>query len=63
MTPKDVLAMVKEKGAKVVDLRFMDFPGVWQHFTIPLSELTESCFEDGFGFGARRRNGKNGSFL
>ena len=50
MTPKDVLAMVKEKGAKVVDLRFMDFPGVWQHFTIPLSELTESCFEDGFGF-------------
>ena len=50
MTPKDVLEMVKEKGARVVDLRFMDFPGVWQHFTIPLSELTESCFDDGFGF-------------
>jgi len=50
MTPKNVLEMVNEKGARVVDLRFMDFPGVWQHFTIPLSELTESCFEDGFGF-------------
>ncbi len=50
MTPKDVLEMVKAEGARVVDLRFMDFPGVWQHFTVPLSELTESCFEDGFGF-------------
>jgi len=50
MTPKDVLAMAKEKGARVVDLRFMDFPGIWQHFTVPLCELTESSFEDGFGF-------------
>jgi len=50
MTPKEVLEMVKEKEAKVIDLRFMDFPGVWQHFTIPISELDESGFEDGFGF-------------
>ena len=50
MTPKQVLEMAKEKGAKVVDLRFMDFPGVWQHFTVPMSELEESSFEDGFGF-------------
>ena len=50
MTPKQVLEMAKEKGAKVVDLRFMDFPGVWQHFTVPISELEESSFEDGFGF-------------
>lgn len=50
MTPKDVLAMAKEKNARVIDLRFMDFPGVWQHFTVPLSELTESSFEDGYGF-------------
>ncbi len=42
--------MAKEKGAKVVDLRFMDFPGVWQHFTVPLRELEESSFEEGFGF-------------
>jgi glutamine synthetase len=50
MTPKDVLEMIKEKGARVVDLRFLDFPGVWQHFTVPVSELDESSFEDGFGF-------------
>ena len=50
MTPKQVLEMAKEKGAKVVDLRFMDFPGVWQHFTVPIGELEESSFEDGFGF-------------
>ncbi len=50
MTPKQVLDMAKENQAKVVDLRFMDFPGVWQHFTVPLGELDESSFEDGFGF-------------
>jgi len=50
MTPTEVLDMAKENGAKVVDLRFMDFPGLWQHFTVPISELEESSFEDGFGF-------------
>ncbi|MBW2011494.1 MAG: type I glutamate--ammonia ligase [Deltaproteobacteria bacterium] len=50
MTPKEVLEMAKENGAKVVDIRFLDFPGVWQHFTVPLSELDESAFEEGFGF-------------
>jgi glutamine synthetase len=50
MTPKEVLDMAKENGAKVVDLRFMDFPGLWQHFTVPMSELEVSSFEDGFGF-------------
>ena len=50
MTPKEVLDMAKENGAVVVDLRFMDFPGLWQHFTVPIGELEESSFEDGFGF-------------
>ncbi|MDM8525935.1 type I glutamate--ammonia ligase, partial [Desulfococcaceae bacterium HSG8] len=50
MKSSDVLAMAKEEKAKVVDLRFMDFPGVWQHFTVPMSELEESSFEDGYGF-------------
>jgi len=50
MTPKEVLGMAKENGAKVVDLRFMDFPGIWQHFSVPIRELEESSFEDGFGF-------------
>lgn len=50
MTPKEVLAFCRERGVKSVDLRFMDFPGVWQHFTIPLNVLTEDVFEDGLGF-------------
>jgi len=50
MTPKEVLELAKKNAAKVVDLRFLDFPGVWQHFTVPIGELKESSFEDGFGF-------------
>ncbi|MCP3951762.1 MAG: type I glutamate--ammonia ligase [Desulfobacterales bacterium] len=50
MTPEKVLAMAKEKGTRVVDIRFMDFPGIWQHFSVPLGELEVSSFEDGFGF-------------
>ena len=50
MTPKDVLEMAKDQGAKVVDIRFMDFPGIWQHFTVPMSELNVDSFEDGYGF-------------
>jgi len=50
MKPEDVLKFAKENGVKVVDLRFMDFPGVWQHFTVPFGELEEASFEDGYGF-------------
>mgnify|MGYP001814673655 FL=1 len=50
MTPKEILDMAKENGAKLVDLRFMDFPGLWQHFSVPIGELEEASFEDGFGF-------------
>jgi glutamine synthetase len=50
MTPKEVLAFAKEKGAKMVDFKFMDFIGTWQHFTNPISELSEADFEAGYGF-------------
>jgi glutamine synthetase len=50
MTPTDVIKMAKENDVKVVDIRYMDFIGTWQHFSVPVSELTESAFEDGFGF-------------
>src|SRR5712671_4418228 len=50
MTPKDVLKMAKEKGVRIVDLRFIDLPGLWQHFSIPVSELNEGIFESGLGF-------------
>jgi glutamine synthetase len=50
MSAKDVLKMAKERGAKIVDLRFIDLPGLWQHFSIPASELSEELFEEGIGF-------------
>ena len=50
MKPKEVLALCREKDVKAVDLRFMDFPGLWQHFTIPVGKLDEDVFEDGLGF-------------
>lgn len=50
MTPKQVLELCKKREVKFVDLRFMDFPGLWQHTTVPVEELSEDSFEDGFGF-------------
>jgi glutamine synthetase len=50
VTPKEVLALIREKEVRAIDLRFMDFPGLWQHFTIPAETLDESVFEDGLGF-------------
>jgi glutamine synthetase len=50
VTPKEVLALCREKNVKAVDMRFMDFPGLWQHFTIPVNHLTEDVFENGLGF-------------
>jgi glutamine synthetase len=49
-TPADVLKQVRDDGIKVVDFRFVDLPGVWQHFSIPASELAADQFEDGLGF-------------
>ncbi len=50
MKPKEVLALCREKDVKAVDLRFMDFPGLWQHFTVPVNKLDEDVFENGLGF-------------
>lgn len=44
------MALCREKDVKAVDLRFIDFPGLWQHFTIPVDKLEESVFEAGLGF-------------
>jgi glutamine synthetase len=50
VTPREILALIREKEIRAVDLRFMDFPGLWQHFTIPADILDESTFEEGIGF-------------
>ncbi len=50
MTPKEVMAMIKEKGIQAIDLRFVDLPGLWQHFTMSTKEFGEDAFEEGLGF-------------
>jgi glutamine synthetase len=49
-TPKDVIDYAKAHRAEMVDLRFIDLPGVWQHTSVPVHRLEESSFEEGFGF-------------
>ncbi len=50
MTPSEVLAMAQEQGAKIVDFRFTDTKGKWQHISGPISALKEDTFEEGYGF-------------
>src|SRR5438552_17739630 len=50
MKPKDVLAFAKENKVEIVDLKFVDLPGLWQHFSISTNELNIDLFEQGIGF-------------
>ena len=50
MSAKDALEMAKKNKAEIVDLKFIDVPGLWQHFSIPATELSAELFEDGLGF-------------
>jgi len=50
MTPKDAIKFIEENGAKLIDLRFTDLLGQWQHTTVPAHEVSEDFFEDGLGF-------------
>jgi glutamine synthetase len=47
---KGVLELIKEHNIKMVDVRFMDVPGTWQHFSMPAGMLEEDAFADGIGF-------------
>ena len=49
-TYQDVIALAKEKKCQFVDLKFIDMPGTWQHYTLPIGELNASLFEEGNGF-------------
>lgn len=49
-TPKDVVDLVKKEEIEFVDMRFMDFPGLMQHFAFPARLLEEDTFEEGMGF-------------
>src|SRR6185436_12854986 len=50
MSVKEVLKFAKDEGVAYVNVRFTDLVGAWHHLTFPIDELSESSFEDGFGF-------------
>ena len=49
MTANEALEFAKKNDARQFDLRFTDLPGLTQHISYPITMLTESSFEDGFG--------------
>ncbi|HEY2405478.1 MAG TPA: glutamine synthetase, partial [Polyangiaceae bacterium] len=50
MDPKQAIDLGKAHSAKMVDLKFIDLIGKWQHTSVPFHRLTEGAFEEGFGF-------------
>jgi glutamine synthetase len=49
-SPKDAVKFAKDQGVKIVDVKFVDMPGTWQHFSIPVEDFTEDIFTEGLGF-------------
>lgn len=50
MTPKQVLQLIEKQHIEYVDLRYMDFPSLWQSITLPAHRVTLDIFEEGMGF-------------
>src|SRR5438876_8795032 len=50
MKGADVMALIEEKHVQAVDVRFVDLPGLWQHFTVSTKEFSADAFEEGLGF-------------
>ena len=50
MTPKEFFDFCKKSNAEMVDLKFCDLLGTWQHCSFPIDVLDEGTFVDGLGF-------------
>jgi len=50
MDANEVVKWIRDREIQVVDLRFVDLPGLWQHFTVAANQITEESFTEGFGF-------------
>ncbi len=59
-TSAEVVELARSSGAEFVDIKFMDFPGMWQHFSIPIGRFSEDTLVSGIGFdGSSIRGWKN----
>jgi glutamine synthetase len=50
MTAAEVIQFIKDEGVQVVDLKFVDLPGLWQHFSVSAQEFADDAFTEGVGF-------------
>ncbi|PYV34992.1 MAG: type I glutamate--ammonia ligase [Acidobacteria bacterium] len=50
MTANEVMKFIKDEGIQVIDLKFVDLPGLWQHFSVSAREFSEDAFSEGVGF-------------
>ena len=50
VSPDDVIGKARDAGVQMLDVRFCDLPGQWQHFSMPIKELKADIFSDGLGF-------------
>jgi glutamine synthetase len=50
MTPREFFEFAKKNDAKMVDLKFTDLLGTWQHCSFPIDTWDEETFKDGVGF-------------
>jgi glutamine synthetase len=49
-TPQEVLKMIQDNNIKIIDLKFIDMPGIWQHCSFYYDQIDESSFVDGVAF-------------
>jgi len=49
-TPQEFLNYVKEKNIQIIDLKFIDMPGIWQHLSVFQNQIDESSFTEGVPF-------------
>jgi glutamine synthetase len=49
-TTEDLLKAIKDEKVQMIDLRFTDLPGVWQHFSVPPSAVNANTLDEGIGF-------------
>jgi glutamine synthetase len=47
---KEALKLMQDNGCDVLDIKFIDLPGVWQHVSVPISEVNDGLFANGTGF-------------
>lgn len=49
-TPQEALNYIKENQIQIVDLKFIDMPGIWQHLSLYHDQIDETAFTDGVPF-------------